>query len=473
MARGITRREALAAGAAAAAGVALGCGGSSTAGARGRVVVVGAGLAGLTAAAELERANWEVEVLEARERLGGRVHTLRFDSGQHAEAGGEYVDTRHTAVIDSVRRYGLELEDTRHGWGGLRDLAFRDGRRVPIAQLRGGANGREISRFWSRLYSLLDQVSVSEPGSGRGPELDRVSIAEALDAVSVSGEARFLLEAGFRGDYGVEPRDLSLLCVLFAEKAAWDQPSSGVEAFRVRGGNSRLVKAIAAGLEGRVRTRSAVVEIEHGTSGISARLGGDEVIDADHCVLSVPLPALRRIDFAPALAPPLADAASQLGYATSAKTVLDCRRRFWRERGFSGDVLSDLPLGATWEATDQQPGRRGILLSYVAGSRGRAAARLSADQRIRSAGGGLARVFPGSGLLLEGGESVAWAGERYSGGCWVNYRPGEVVRHWPALHDSPSDGRIHLAGEHTERLTGYMESAIRSGRDAAARVQAY
>ncbi len=438
------------------------------------MVVVGAGLAGLTAAAELERAGWEVEVLEARNRLGGRVHTFRFPSGQHAEAGGEAIDSHHTAMIETVRRYGLELEDTRRRWGGLEELVFHNGRREPFGQFRGGgANARQLRRYWSALYEPLDQVSVSEPGAGRGPELDRVSMAEFLDRLRISGHARFLIEVELVGDYGVELRELSLLCVLLAEKVAWDQPNSGVEAFRIRGGNSRLVEAIARALSGRVRTGSPVIKVEQGATGVSASIAGGEVVEADQCVLAMPLPALRRIEVRPALNRPLAEAVATLGYATSAKTVLDCRRRFWRERGFSGDVFSDLALGDTWEATDQQPGRRGVLITYTGGNRGAAAARRSGRERIAVARRDLCRVFPGSAPLLENAASVAWAGERYSGGCWVNYRPGEVVPHWPALHQSPSDGRIHLAGEHVERLTGYMESAVRSGRSVAERVRAY
>ena len=435
--------------------------------------MIGAGLAGLTAAAELERAGWKVDVLEARNRLGGRVHTLRFRSGQHAEAGGEYIDTSHTAMIDSVRRHGLELEDVRRGWAGLRDLVFRDGDRRPLGQFGAGRPARQIERFWSELYALLGDVEMSDPGARRGPELDRVSLARYLDRLGISGRARFLLEAQLRGDYGVDPRDLSLLCVLFAQRAAWNQPSAGVEAFRVRGGNSRLVDAIAEGLASRVRTGAPVAAVEHGSSGVTARLAGGDTVDADHCVLAVPLPALRRIRILPPLDRPLARAATELGYATSAKTVLSCRRRFWRERGFSGDVLSDLPAGATWEASDQQPGSRGVLITYAAGAAGSAAAAHSPGRRASDAARGVGRIFPGAMQLIEDTAGVAWAGERYSGGCWVNYRPGEVVRHWPALHDAPSDGRVHLAGEHTERLTGYMESAVRSGIAAAARVRAY
>jgi monoamine oxidase len=427
----------------------------------------------LTAAAELERAGWEVAVLEARDRLGGRVHTLRFDSGQHAELGGEFIDTRHTAMIAAVRRHGLELEDVRRGWAGLDDLVFTSGRRMSLARFESGASARQTRRFWSSLYSLMDDVSVQEPGTRRGPELDRISIAEFLDRLRIAGRARFLIESQLRGDYGVEPRDLSLLFTVLSEKVAWDQPGPGVEAFRVRGGNARLVEAIAGGLAEPVAVGASVTEVEHGASWVTVRTAGGDVHEADHCVLAVPLPARRRIAVHPALARPLAAAADQVAYATTTKTVLDCRRRFWRERGFSGDILCDLPLDFAWEATDQQPGRRGALITYAAGADGRAAARLSAQRRVQLAEDGVARVFPGSRPLIDGASTVAWSGERFSGGCWVCYAPGQTVRHWPALNDDPSDGRIHLAGEHTEHLSGYMESAIRSGEAAARRVGSY
>src|SRR3954469_4829288 len=167
----VTRRRLLATGAAGA--VALGSGvwlGASTAGRwRRRVVVVGAGLAGLAAAYELRRAGFEVVLLEARGRVGGRVHTVRFPDGQHAEAGGEYIDAIHTTMRRYVRHCGLRLEDVRLQGSDLPGAAFLDGRRHTFDAAFDGVVQDEVDRFDGRMAGLAGNLSARDP---HAPGLD-------------------------------------------------------------------------------------------------------------------------------------------------------------------------------------------------------------------------------------------------------------------------------------------------------------
>jgi monoamine oxidase len=153
------------------------------------------------------------------------------------------------------------------------------------------------------------------------------------------------------------------------------------------------------------------------------------------------------------------------------KTLLPYRRRVWRADGESGYVISDRGLGMTWEATDGQETQEGILISYAAGSMGRAAARVEPERRIRRAGRQAAKVWPGSAALgiPAAAATFAWATDPWAGGAWSGYRPGEIERCWVPLKETePVIGeRVVLAGEHTDRLNGYMEGAVRSGQRAA------
>lgn len=469
MGRGLDRRTLLAGAAGLAAATALGGCRSSAAASRGKAVVVGAGLAGLTAAYELERAGWEVTVLEARDRLGGRVYTIYgFDSGQHAEAGGEYVDSRHRQIQLYARRFGIPLEDVRRGRSDLDTAIFIDGERERGWRFSNGRVRRDRTDFWRRLYDLVRRVRLNDPSAGGGAELDRHSVADFIDRVGIGGRARFLLETLIRGDYAAEPSELSLLGVCLAERGSWNQPDAGVEIYRLRGGNSRLVEAFASRLAGPVLTSAPVSAIEQGASGIRVTVADGRALDADHCVLAAPLPALRSVSFDPALPEALGRAVKELDNGPVAKMLVQYRRRFWRLRGFSGDVATDLAIGNAWEATDRQRGRDGVLIAYAAGARGAQAAGVNERARIRRAVANLDRTFPGSRALAGRAHSVAWAAEPYSGGAWCVYRPGQVLPFWNALREPV--GRIQLAGEHTADLGGYMEGAIRSGQRAAGRI---
>ena len=345
--------------------------GSADGGSRGRVVVVGAGLAGLSAADELSRQGWEVVVLEARGRVGGRVWTVRDPAtGQYAEGGGEYLDTKHSQMRQLVDRLGLSLEPSYVEGEQSEDIVVRDGVRRSYASMADGEAREQMDRFYGAIEELAADFDPTNPASQPdAAELDAATAADGLDELGISGNARYLLESSFRDDYGVEPDRLSQLFVVSTYAAASNQPDSGVEVFRIEGGNDQVPVSLAEGLGDAVRLRSPVTTVEHSGSGVAVSLRGGESFEADHCVLAAPLPALRAIEFAPALPAPLAEAIARAQYAPISKTLLQYPSRFWRREGLSGYALTDLAAGSTWEATVDQPGEAGVLIAYAAGSR--------------------------------------------------------------------------------------------------------
>jgi monoamine oxidase len=221
----------------------------------------------------------------------------------------------------------------------------------------------------------------------------------------------------------------------------------------------------------RVLLGTAVRRIEQRSWGVRVYAGPHRV-DAAHVVLAVPPPPLRQVVFDPALPASVAAMIDKLELGDALKVTRQYRRRFWRDEGLSGFTLTDLPFGVGWEASDSQgvdDNTPGILTQFVTGAPAAAAARLSDRARIATLQSQAEQVYPeGVAQRTDAATTVAWRNERYTGGGYAVFAPGQMTRFWPVLRQP--HGQIWFAGEHTETLAGYMESAVRSGQRVASAI---
>jgi monoamine oxidase len=395
---------------------------------RKHVVVVGAGLAGLTCARRLQQLGFRVTVLEARDRVGGRVLTFReFDGGRYAEAGAEFVAVHHQRVLDLLRRLRIGFDFADRFFPDI----YRRSRRHSFRRFISGKTGDDIGRFRVRVASIRPS-----------PALDARSAAWLIRDLGLSDRARFLIGHELRESYGVEPEYLSLLFYVQQSRVSRDAATL----FRIRGGADLLPLALARGLD--VRLEEPASHVERRSSGVSV-----DGIDADVCVVTVPVPVLASMEFEPELPPVLTAALDLLAYGHGVKSALEYGRRPTR------GVVADLTFQWAWDVdrrlvTTYTTGRNGILLGSV--SR-RTRPLLVADE--------LEEIYPGSRAYYEHGESVAWHLDGWSQGTAVAYAPGQVNRFQAALRRPL--GRVHFAGEHTDAFAGTMEGAVRSGLRAA------
>jgi monoamine oxidase len=447
-------------------------------GARKRVAVVGAGLAGLTAALDLVDAGWDVVVLEARDRVGGRVHTLRapFTHGLHAEAGGESIDNGHHDVLAMIHRFGLRTEH-RAPLKPYDATVYYQGRRTQLGAFiarRSGQVLRDVLRFYNAVDALSAGVDAEYPE--RAPNaaaLDARNLDDFLRGQDLVPEAEFLMRVENRGEYNAELRDISLLFV--AQQGAANS-GDGLLSFissetrRISGGNDRLPRAMAAALGNRVRLGAPVTAVEHSNVGVRVQTANRRApLDAAWLVIATPMMPLRQVRFDPVLPTSVASAVAGLSLGNAVKVIREYRAPFWTAEGFSGFTLTDLPFAIGWSPTDSYVAAQGLLSEFITGDAGRAAAGFAESPRRRWAQEQLNRVYPEGRLLrTDNAATMAWRNERYTGGGYAVYRPGQLAPFYPVMRDGFE--RIRFAGEHACGLAGYMESAVRTGHRAARQI---
>jgi monoamine oxidase len=426
---------------------------------RGSVVVVGGGLAGLTAAWTLLEAGVEVTVLEAAPVLGGRVRTWRGE-GWHAEAGGEFIDGRHRDLRELLAALDLSLEPVGAGTGDLDGVALLDGRRELLDEVLGGPLGAALVRVEDVLLHLGGGlVELTEPARHRNArEIDGRSAADLLDELGLRGQARWLVEHELRGEFAAEPDDISLLFLAQATTAAGDDE---VEGHRIAGGGDRLIARLAAELGEAIRLATPVTAVDVGRGGVRVRAGERELL-ADRLVLATSPDAADAVRFEGRVPTTLIEALRHLRLGDAAKVLSVYPGRPWREAGYDGTSLTHGDLGTTWETPG--PGR-GLLAFAGASGAPRLAALGREVDALRHAVG---RLWPQVALPdpLET-RTVHWSDQPWVGGAYSAYAPGQVTAYWDVLRRP--HGRISAAGEHTARLAvGYMDGAVESGRRAAA-----
>lgn len=446
-----------------------------------KVIVIGAGLAGLAAAYELTQAGHEVTVLEARLRPGGRVYTVRepFSDGLYAEAGATWIPHNHDLTRKYAALFGLRLDVVSPGPQHLASLYYIRGRRIKVRggdrvdwpldlkpeERRLGISAMRKKYIRAALKALGD---VTQPGWP--PEAlhtyDQMTFAEFLRDQGASPDAIALLrlEDDWWGD-GVD----TVSALSHLRNAGL---TSHRKMYAIRGGTDLLPKAFAERLPEKIRYGAAVVKIEHGARSVGVvflERGGRESLTADQLICTVPFSVLRQMEISPGFSPEKQRAIAELPYTSVARVFLQTRKKTWLDEGLTGWAATDLPIMMIWDATlTNQPGPRGILQSYVAGPQARHLIAMNVNQRISFTLEHMEKVHPGTRENFEVGASKCWDEDEWARGDYCWFKPGQMASLLP--HIARPEGRVHFAGEHTSAWPAWMQGALHSGIRAAREV---
>lgn len=442
---------------------------------RERVLVVGAGLAGLAAAFELDRAGYGVTVLEARSRPGGRVRTYRdpFADGLYAEMGAEYVDATDEYDHRYCKEFGLKVMTAK-----LYDGIFVRGKRIAMKALKDGSVklpyegaqpgqlfGQE-SQFTKRLVASIRDIDNPE---AEILKLDNLSVVDLLLQEGAPEDILSLYTYLNATESTARPHEMSAYGMVMSH-ARSSGFNEDVDEGRILGGNDQLPKAFARALSDNIQYNRPVRKVSHDEAGVEVWFEeGDslEVMRADRLVLALPFKVLRDVEIVPRFSTEKMKVIHSLSYGQVMKVAMQFGRRFWDEPGSIGQrVFTDTKLRRIYHMSIDQPGPRGILMSFTSGADAEMLGLLPREERLRAALRETSRVWPEAPKFLESAAVKYWNEDPWVRGSYSFLGVGQ--KDFRAVARK-IEGRVHFAGEHT--ATASMNGAIASGVRVANEIQ--
>lgn len=413
-------------------------------------VIIGSGFAGLAAAYKLKNAGWQVTVLEARDRIGGRVFSYRMPQNKEliCELGAEWVGESHERIKALCADFKIPLQ--KHQFD---DHLLRDGR-----VYRPGAWGfsDKAKAAFEKAKGAYEKLTTLEER-----KLDGLDWWTYLEKIGFSEDDLLLRDLVDSTDFGESIRHVSAYSAL-AEYAE-SSPKNEMD-YKMTGGNSRLteefVKRIGAE---NIKTGALVTEIIQYKGTVTVKTE-TESFRADACICTVPTHSLLKIKFNPPLPAAQREAAEKLIYARICKNSVLYEKRFWKDENFS--LVSDMTSHYYFHSTQGQPGEEGILTAYAIGEKADVLSSQSDERRMNIIARDLVDFDTDAPKLARAIASYAWQRDRYTDGAYALYRPGQWFGIRPVLQKP--HGKVLFAGEHLADWQGFMEGAVETGEAAAA-----
>lgn len=445
-----------------------------------RVIVIGAGMAGLVAAHELQRAGHAVSVLEARQRVGGRVYTLRepFTHGLYAEAGAMRIPRTHHLTLAYIDKFKIKTS------------AFMTSNPKAYYHI----HGRKLRRAEADAHPAGLGFPVAEPERGKtADQLWAATIMPIVKKLEQQGQAawqeivaqydryslRDFLQSHRWSEGAIEMFGLlmdveALMNSSFLELLRDEVGNYYTNMIEIEEGSDHLPNAFLPELKHHIRFGAKMIAIDQTPDLVTVHYQtatGRRQIAGDYAILAIPFPVLRHIDVVKPFSRGKQRAIRQIKYDAAAKILFQCKRRFWEEDEgiYGGGTITDLPIRAVYYPEHSRATGRGVLLaSYTWSEDAQRWGMLSSRDRIEQAVEDLAQIHPQVVDEFEVGASYMWHDDEFAGGAFALFEPGQQT----LLYDDivKPEGHIHFAGEHASLTHSWVEGAVESGLRAAMEV---
>jgi monoamine oxidase len=415
-----------------------------------KVIIIGAGFSGLAAAYKLYQKKIDFVIVEARNRIGGRVfsHTMDEQENLIVELGAEWVGESHTRLRELCEEMKLPLDNNQ-----LDTHLIYDNRYYKKGEWDFTKPWKEKFELLKKNYSKLTLVEKNK--------LDKMDWWRYLNNNGCEGFDLAVRELGDSTDFGESIRHVSALAALaeYAESSEKNEMD-----FKIKGGNAMLAKKIVEkiGLD-KIKMNCTVHKIKQHQYGVEVYCSSGEILKADKIICTAPTFALKKIDWQPALPKVQVDAINALQYARINKNPILFTNRFWKDESF--DLITDMPGHYFYHATKNQASPKGVLISYTTGDKAEVINNLSEENKLKVVQLSLHKGFGDISSFYEKQINYYWGNDEYSRGAYALYGIGQ----WKSTQEILSKHfmHTHFAGEHLADWQGFMEGAINTGEDAA------
>ena len=434
-----------------------------------RIIVIGAGLAGLSCAYELDQAGFNVILIEARSRPGGRVNTYRepFSDNLYSEMGAEYVDSSDTYIHEYCKKFDLKVLPAKQY-----DGVYLKGQPSTIEGLRSGRDvlpfkgaleGKLFGQEVQYIQKWIDLVKLKGISSPEVQALDKISVEDILKEGGAPKDIIDLYTYANATEATAVASKMSALYMVLSNTRTSNFSENTVEG-RIFGGNDQLPKTFAKKLGTKIMYNRPLQRLDYDSNGITATVKENQrlvQIPAKKCVLAIPASILKNIDINPGFSIEKINCINNQQYGHAMKIAMQYRQRFWDDKNSIGQrVFTDTPLRRVYHFSIDQPGPRGILLSFTSGEDAIKLGRLDNNKRLNIAQNTCRNIWPEAPKFWEKGVVKYWNEDPWVKASYSFAGIGQ--KGFREILAKP-EGPIFFAGEHTAIQRASMNGAIESG----------
>ena len=415
-----------------------------------KIVVLGAGLAGLSAAYKLSQHSFDVTVLEARKRIGGRVfsHVIDKEDNLVVELGGEWIGASHKRIIEMCREFNLELQNNQLDT----HLIYKN----EYSPKNKWSYSEEWKAKLTAIFANYPNFTVEDK-----KKLDKTDWWRFLVNNGISERDLQIRELFDSTDFGESIRHVSAYEGL-AEYAESDERNE--MDFKVKGGNGKLAEMLAAKIgKDNIKLEHKAAEVSNSDGSVSVTCSNGQTFGCEHLVCAIPTFSINKINWKPGLPQEKIDAINALQYARINKNAVLFNERFWNDESF--DMITDTYGHYFYHATKNQKSSKGVLISYTIGEKADVISRQDNDFQSKVIADSLKPAFGDVHRKILSKINYYWGTDEFSKGSYAVYGKGQWYTIMPALKERFMN--IHFAGEHLADWQGFMEGAVNSGEEAA------